>query len=207
MSGGRVELGLGAGWFDSEHRAYGIAFPDTGERFERLEEQLAVITGLWSRGTSTRWRTARPCPAAADAPASGDHRWGGPRRTPALAARFADELNTPFMGPADSEAQYGWVRRACEEVGRDPSGIRFSAAVVVCCGTDAEQIATRGRAIGRDVDELRAEGACGTPEEVTSRQAEWRRAGAETIYLQVLDLSDLDHVRLIGREVAGRVSI
>ena len=215
MSGGRVELGLGAGWFDDEHRAYGIPFPATGERFERLEEQLAVITGLWDTPEGARFDHAGRHYQVSHSPAlpkpvQDPHPpvivgGGGPKRTPRLAARFADEFNTPFMSPADAAAAFGRVRAACEEAGRDPAGMRFSSAVVVCCGTDEAEIAARAAAIGREVDELRANGACGTPEEVAARLAEWRDAGAGTAYLQVLDLSDLDHIRLIAREVAPRL--
>ena len=212
MSGGRVELGLGAGWFDAEHRAYGIPFPATGERFERLEEQLAVITGLWRTPPAEKFGFQGRHYQLADSPAlpkpvQSPHPpvivgGGGPRRTPALAARFADEFNTPFMSPADSRAQFERVRAACEEAGRDPATMRFSSAVVVCCGSDDAQVAARAKAIGREVDELKANGACGTPSEVVERLSQWRDAGATTAYLQVLDLADLDHVRLIAREVA-----
>lgn len=215
MSGGRVELGLGAGWFDAEHRAYGIPFPGTAERFERLEEQLEIITGMWDTTVGREFRFEGRHYRVEDSPAlpkplQTPHPpvivgGGGPRRTPALAARFADEFNTPFMSPADAGAQFERVRQACRHAGRDPEGIRFSSAVVVCCGADESQIAARARAIGREVDELRANGACGTPEEVARRLSEWATVGAGTAYLQVLDLSDLDHVRLIGREVAPRL--
>ena len=212
MSGGRVELGIGAGWYDEEHRAYGIPFPPTGERFERLEEQLEIITGLWStpegqtfdhdgRHYQLQSSPALPKPVQRPHPpviVGG----GGPKRTPRLAARFATEFNTPFMRPKDSAAQFDRVRQACVSAGRDPATMRFSAAVVVCCGSDEPEIERRAKAIGREVKELRANGACGTPDEVADRLREWSEAGADSAYLQVLDLSDLDHVRLIGREVA-----
>ena len=212
MSGGRVELGLGAGWYDDEHRAYGIPFPPTGERFERLEEQLAVITGLWSTAVGStfdhegRYYRVSGSPALPK-PAQSPHPpvivgGAGAKRTPRLAARFANEFNTPFMSPPDAAAQFGRVREACSAGGRDPSSMRFSSAVVVCCGSDEGEVASRAKAIGRQVDELRANGACGTPREVAERLAQWAEAGAGTAYLQILDLSDLDHLRLIAREVA-----
>jgi F420-dependent oxidoreductase-like protein len=211
MSGGRVELGLGAGWFEDEHRAYGIPFPPTGERFERLEEQLEIITGLWATPVGSLYShdgrhyhleasPALPKPVQRPRPpviVGG----GGPSRTPKLAARFADEFNTPFMSPADAAAQFGRVRRACQAADRDPEALRYSSAVVVCCGADGQEVESRAKAIGREVDELRANGACGTPTEVVERLGQWAEAGAETAYLQILDLSDLDHLRLIGREV------
>jgi len=212
MSGGRVELGLGAGWYDDEHRAYGIPFPPTGQRFARLEEQLAVITGLWSTPVGTtfdhdgahyqlRSSPALPKPAQSPRPpviVGG----GGQRRTPALAARFADEYNTPFLDPLGARRQFDLVARACEAVGRDPASLRHSSAVVVCCGADKGEVARRAAAIGRGVDDLARSGACGTPAEVAARLSEWAEAGASSLYLQILDLSDLDHLRLIAREVA-----
>jgi F420-dependent oxidoreductase-like protein len=212
MSGGRVELGLGTGWYEEEHRAYGIPFPAFKERFDRLEEQLTIITGLWDTpvGSTMRFEgvhyelsrsPALPKPAQQPHPpviVGG----AGRKRTPGLAARFADEFNTPFMGPAGASAQFARVRQACEEADRDPVSMRFSSTVVVCCGTSEGEVVRRARAIGRDPAELRANGACGSPAEVAARLGEWADAGAVTAYLQILDLTDLDHVRLIGREVA-----
>jgi F420-dependent oxidoreductase-like protein len=210
MSGGRVELGLGAGWYEDEHRAYGIPFPSTGERFERLEEQLEIITGMWTTPDGQPYNfagrhyridnsPALPKPVQQPRPpviVGG----GGPKRTPSLAARFADEFNA-FMGPAQAYDQFARVRRACEDNGRDPSSMIYSSVAVVCCGENDKEVARRAQAIGREVDELRANGACGSPGEVVDRLRQWGEAGAEVVYLQVLDVSDLDHVRLIGREV------
>jgi F420-dependent oxidoreductase-like protein len=212
MSGGRVELGLGAGWYDAEHRAYGIPFPGTGERFERLEEQLTIITGLWSTPVGSTFDFDGAHYQVLDSPAlpkplQSPHPpvivgGSGARRTPRLAARFAAEFNTPFSSPAAASEQFQRVRQACSALERDPDSMRFSSAVVVCCGSDDAEIAARAKAIGREVDELRANGVCGTPAEVAARLGEWAAAGATTAYLQILDLSDLDHLRLIGREVA-----
>ncbi len=216
MSSGRIELGLGAGWYAEEHEAYGIPFPPTQERFERLEEQLEVITGLWStevgatfdftgRHYTIRRSPALPKPAQPGGPpiiVGGT----GRKRTPALAARFAAEYNTPFAAPSQVAMLNASVTQAAEAAGRDPSAIRRSSAVVVCCGSNDEEVARRAEAIGRDVDELKANGACGTPPQVAERLGEWGSAGAESIYLQCLDMTDLDHVRLIGREVAPLVA-
>ena len=212
MSGGRVELGLGAGWFDAEHRAYGIPFPDTAERFERLEEQLEIVTGLWSTPPGSRFSHAGKHYALTDSPALPKPvqsprppvivGGAGPSRTPRLAARFADEFNAPFLQPGDSKAQYERVRQACDAAGRDPSTIRFSAAVTVCCGVDEREINSRADRIGQSVDSLKAFAACGTPGKVAERLKQWVDAGAESLYLQVIDLTDLDHIRLLGREVA-----
>ena len=116
MSGGRAELGLGAGWFDAEHTAYGVPFPPLGERFERLEEQFAILTGLWDtpvgetfdfdgRHYQLKDSPALPKPVQQPHPpliVGG----GGAKRTPRLAATFADEFNLPFSSLADTEAQF-----------------------------------------------------------------------------------------------------
>ena len=162
MSGGRVELGLGAGWYEEEHAAYGIPFPSTGERFDLLEEQLAVITGLWaSTGDfsydGTHYRVVDspglPKPAQARLPVLIGGK--GARRTPALAARYADEFNLPFVPFEDGLVQNDRVRRACEDVGRDPASLRFSSALVLCVGADEQELRRRAAAIGHDLDELR----------------------------------------------------
>lgn len=211
MSGGRVELGLGSGWFDDEHHAYGIPFPALGERFERLEEQLAIITGLWETPVGERFSfdgrhhqlvdsPALPKPAQAPRPPiiiGG----GGAKRTPRLAATYADEYNLPFSSVADTDAAFARVRAACEAQGRDPGSIVLSAAQVVCVGTDDAEVARRAAAIGRQPEELRTNGAAGTPAEAVERLLAFAELGATRAYLQVLDLSDLDHLELIAAEV------
>jgi len=211
MSGGRVELGIGAGWYDQEHSAYGIPFPPLGERFERLEEQLEIITGLWTTpvgsafGFEGRHYRVTDSPALPK-PVQDPHPpviigGGGPRRTPRLAARFSAEFNLPFSPPDFCRQQYDRVRAACDKINRDPETMRMTAAVVVCCGADEAEVERRATAIGRPAEELRRNGAAGTPSEVTARLGEWADAGADTAYLQVLDLDDLDHIRLIAEEV------
>jgi F420-dependent oxidoreductase-like protein len=211
MSHGRVELGLGAGWFDAEHTAYGIPFPSLAERFDRLEEQLAVITGLWGTPAGERFTFEGAHYQLTDSPAlPKPHQrpgppvivgGGGKHRTPALAAQFASEFNMPFSSLTDTRDQFGRVRQACRSAGRDADSMVLSAAQVVCCGRDEAAIARRARAIGRQVDELRANGLCGTPEELVSQLAQWAEIGTERVYLQLLDLSDLDHLALIADEV------
>jgi len=211
MSGGRVELGLGAGWFDDEHTAYGIPFPTLGERFDRLAEQLEIITGLWRAPLDTQFTfegdhyglvgsPALPKPVQPGGPPiiMGGY---GPRRTPALAARFASEFNVPFSSVDDFTSTRARVRQACEETGRDPDDLRFSAAQVVCCGTDDTQLGVRAGAIGRAVDELRDHGLAGSPAEVLDKIAAFAEAGAQRIYLQVLDVRDLEQIELLGDEV------
>jgi F420-dependent oxidoreductase-like protein len=216
MSGGRVELGLGAGWYDGEHTAYGVPFPALGERFERLEEQFRIITGLWDTPEGETFSFAGTHYQLTDSPAlpkpvQRPHPpvivgGGGPTRTPRLAATFADEFNLPFSSLDDTEAQYGRVRAACEAQGRDPSTLTLSTAQVVCCGMDEAEVERRAAAIGRKPDELRAHGAAGTPEEVVERLAAYAAIGAGTVYLQVLDLNDLDHLRLLSERVLPHVS-
>jgi F420-dependent oxidoreductase-like protein len=211
MSGGRVELGLGAGWYDDEHTAYGIPFPPLGERFERLEEQLAVITGLWSTPLGSQFSfkgrhyelsesPALPKPVQAPGPpiiVGG----GGPKRTPRLAASFAHEFNMPFSSPSDSGRQFERVRAACESAGRDSASMVFSVAQVVCCGRNAAEAETRASAIGREVTELSENGLCGNPDEIVTKLGSFAEVGASRVYLQVLDLHDSEHLALLGEEV------
>ena len=215
MSGGRVELGLGAGWYDGEHTAYGIPFPDTGERFDRLEEQLAVITGLWETPAGETFSFDGPHYPVVDSPALPKPvqsprppiiiGGAGPKRTPRLAATYADEFNLPFSPLGFFTEQKGRVTDACEARDRDPATMTWSAALVACGGADEAEVARRAAAIGREVDELRENGLAGTPEELRDTLGRWRDAGAERIYLQVLDLSDLDHLALLAEELLGRV--
>jgi alkanesulfonate monooxygenase len=211
MSGGRVELGLGTGWYDGEHTAYGIPFPPLGERFERLEEQLSILTGLWKTPVGEKFSFAGTHYQLTDSPALPKPEQqphpplilggAGAKRTPRLAATFANEFNVPFHGVSDTEAQFGRVRAACESLGRDPGSMVFSAAQVVCCGADEAEVAARAKAIGREVGELRTNGVAGTPDEVLERLGALGAAGASAAYLQVLDLYDLDHLRLISERV------
>lgn len=211
MSGGRVELGLGAGWYGDEHVAYGIPFPMLRERFDRLEEQLEIITGLWSTPEDSHFTfegeyyglvgsPALPKPVQPGGPPVivGGH---GPTRTPALAARFAAEFNVAFSPVEVFVQQRDRVRSACETIGRPPEDMVFSAALVLCCGATNEEVERRAGAIGRAADELRQNGAAGTPAEVLDTVATYAEAGVERLYLQVLDLDDLDHLRLVAREV------
>lgn len=214
MSGGRLDVGLGAGWYDDEHTAYGIPFPPLGERFDLLEDTLGALEQLWStpEGETVNVRGKRidlvdspglPKPVQQHPPVIvGGH---GKRRTPALAARFADEFNVPFADVDAVAAQYRRVDEACAERGRAPGEIIRSAALVLCCGRDDAQLARRAEAIGRDVDELRANGAAGSPAEVVDKIGRYAAVGARRIYLQVLDMSDLDHLELVASEVAPQL--
>jgi F420-dependent oxidoreductase-like protein len=212
MSNGRLEIGLGAGWYADEHSAHGIPFPPVGERFDNLEDQLAILHGLWNTPPGETFSFEGKRSTLVDSPAlPRPVQPGGPpiivggkgkSRTPALAARFASEFNLPFDSIATFTGQRDNVIRACEAIGRDPSTLVWSVALVVCCGADESELARRAAALGREPDELRRNGAAGTPDEVTATLRSWSEAGAERIYLQVLDLSDLDHLDLVAEKVA-----
>jgi F420-dependent oxidoreductase-like protein len=214
MSGGRVELGLGAGWFEAEHKAYAIPFPPLGERFDRLSEQLDIIRGLWTTPTGETFDFSGTHYTVEDSPAlpkpvQAPHPpivigGGGAKRTPALTAKFASEFNMPFAPLDDLKTQYGRVATALADAGRAPDSLTYSAAFVVCAGRDESEIARRADAIGREVDELRSNSPLvGTPEEIVDRLSPFAEAGVQRVYIQVLDMSDLDHLELFA-EVIGR---
>ncbi|MET8485787.1 LLM class F420-dependent oxidoreductase [Streptomyces tendae] len=212
MSGGRIELGLGAGWFEEEHKAYGIPFPK--EKIGRLEEQLAIVTGLWATETGKTFdfhgqfydlsdSPALPKPAQAKVPVLiGGH---GATRTPRLAGQYADEFNMPFASIEDTERQFGRVRAAAEAAGRGPDALTYSNALVACVGKDDAEVARRAAVIGRQVDELKANGLAGSPAEVVEKIGRYAEAGAQRIYLQILDLDDLDHLELISSQVQSQL--
>jgi F420-dependent oxidoreductase-like protein len=215
MSNGRIEFGLGGGWFEAEHAAYGIPFPPQGERFDRLEEQLEIITGLWDTPAGHTYdfhgkhyqlsdSPALPKPVQSPRPPVivGGH---GKRRTPALAARFADEFNVPFAKIADVAPTFDRVRAACEALGRT-SLPAFSAAAVLCVGRDDAEVRRRAAAIGREADEMRANGGIvGTPGEAVETIQRYAEAGATRLFLQTMDVSDLDHVEFVAGEVGRQL--
>jgi F420-dependent oxidoreductase-like protein len=215
MSGGRVEFGIGAGWFETEHTAYGIPFPEVGERFDRLEEQVALISGLWGTPAGATFDFNGDHYRLAESPALpkpvqeggipiliGGH---GRTRTPRLAARFASEFNVPFGSDEDSAQLFTRVREACEDAGRDPASLVYSSAVTVCVGKDDAEVARRAEAIGRTAGQWRPSDVGGTPAQVVDVLGGFAEAGAQRVYLQVLDLADLDHLDLIAAEVAPQL--
>lgn len=212
MSGGRVDFGIGAGWYEAEHQAYAIPFPGLGERFERLAEQLEIITGMWATPLGDTFDYTGRHYTVADSPAlpkpvQRPHPpiiigGGGPKRTPALAARFANEFNLAFPALDFVPLQFGRVRAALEAAGRAADEIVYSAAFVVCAGEDEAQLTRRAAAIGRDLDEMRANSPlAGTPDEIIERLTAFADAGVQRVYLQLLDLSDLAHLELFATEV------
>ena len=208
MSGGRVELGLGTGWYDQEHTAYGIPFPSLGERFDRFEEQLAIVRGLWEAegGFSFSGKhyelidsPALPKPQQPHVPLIvGGF---GATRTPRIAATWADEYNVPFHGVEETGQAFDRVRAAAQETGRD---VILSTAQVVCVGTGAE-LERRAARLGRDVEGLRRDGLAGSPQEVVDKLGQLAEVGATRAYLQLMDLQDLDHLELIATEVMPQV--
>ena len=211
MSGGRVEFGLGTGWYDGEHRAYGIPFPPLKERFDRFEEQLAIITGLWSTPVGQTFSYDGGYYSLTESPALPKPvqrpkipviiGGGGARRTPALAARYADEFNAAFRPAPDVAVAVDRVREACAAEGRDPASMIFSTAQVVCCGKDEAELGRRAAAIGRELSDLRENGLAGSPAEIVDKLGAFAEAGATTAYLQILDLADLDHLDLLASQV------
>ncbi|WP_369269282.1 LLM class F420-dependent oxidoreductase [Streptomyces sp. R11] len=214
MSGGRVELGLGAGWYEREHTSYGIPFPPAPERFDRLEEQLAVITGLWRtpagehfshHGHHYQLLDAPALPKPVQVPGPPIIVGGrGPKRTPQLAARYADEFNMPFKSVAETARAYRRIAEACERTGRADSGrppLVLSTGVVVAIGhTDAE--AQRRAAPLHVKSALPPEDpVIGSPAQLVDRLGEFSAIGAGRFHLRLIDFTDLDHLELIAGEV------
>jgi F420-dependent oxidoreductase-like protein len=219
MSGGRAELGIGAAWYEREHQSFGIPFPPIKERFDRLEEQLSIVTGLWDtppgesfsfHGNHYQLEDCVNFPVLAPAPEPGARGRPrlilgvtGPRRGPTLAARFADEFNCGLAeGMAERVANF---RRICAETGRDPATVRVSTALPVSCGATAGQAQRRADALGEAGARLLRLGVIGTPGEVASRIEDLAAGGADTLYFHVYD-TDPDHLRLLGSEVLPKVS-
>jgi F420-dependent oxidoreductase-like protein len=217
MSGGRVEFGLGAGWYEQEHLVYGIPFPPSvAERLARLAEQFEVITGMWTTpvGSSFSYSgvyyqlnegPALPKPLQQPTPPLivGGR---GPKKTPALAARFAAEWNVAFQTVDAMREMVTAAEAACEAVGRDPATLRSSVALATVIGESAAEIERRVRATNQDPGRLKAAGLYGTPSDVASRLAEYAALGISRVYLQLLDITDLEQVELIGSELAPLIS-
>jgi F420-dependent oxidoreductase-like protein len=216
MSGGRVELGLGAGWYEQEHRQFGIPFPSMRERFDRLEEQLEIITGLWRTPSGEAYSFAG-CHYTIEENRAFAGKWPappiivgglGPRRTPELAARYADEFNAAFAELEVARERFALVRRRAEELGRDPASVRLSVVIPrVCIGIDAADVAHRRRVLGPPVGAIPDQGMSGSPAYVADRLAEWVQAGIDRIYIHQLEVDDIEHVRLLGEEVAPRLRV
>ncbi len=215
MSGGRVELGLGAGWYEPEHRAYGIPFPPVEERFEHLEEQLHIITGLWAVPPGQTFSfhgkhydvvdsPALPKPVQAPHPPvliGGS----GPKTTPRLAAKYATEYNVPVRSLDITRRQFERVSRSCEAIGRDPASISFSATQTVCVGETAVDVARRATNIGRTHEDLEGRGLVGSVEAVLDKIGLFASCGTTRIYFQFLDISDREHLQLVAERIIPRL--
>ena len=206
MSNGRVELGLGAGWYEQEHKAQGLPFPEINKRFDILEESLEVLSNIWTmqtgklfnyEGKTVQFENSMGLPKPKQENGPPIIMGGiGKKRTPALVAKYASEYNTPFVSPADFLSLVNVVKSSCEKMDRNPDDLIYSCAQVFCCGETEEIFKRRASAIGREVDELRLNGLAGTPEEVSKRIEEFTDKGCERFYLQILDDQDLDHLNL-----------
>ncbi|WP_163568047.1 LLM class F420-dependent oxidoreductase [Fodinicola feengrottensis] len=215
MSGGRVEFGLGSGWFEQEHQAFGLPFPALGERFERFAEQLELITGMWATPAGETYNfdgkhyqlvdsPGLPKPAQSPRPPiiiGG----AGKKKTPALAAKYADEFNVAFRDIDATTAQFDVVRDALVAAGRDKDALVLSYANTVAIGKDEATVARRAAATGREVSDLKANALCGSPAEIVDKLGAFVAAGVTRFYLQVLDLSDLDQLDLIASEIRPQI--
>jgi len=210
MSGGRIELGIGAGWYEAEHVAYGFEFPGSAQRFDALTDQLAILDGLWNTpvgetfsytGSVHSVNNSPGLPKPMQHPVPIIIGGGGRTRTPALAARYATEYNVAFASVETFTERKQRVEAACAAIKRDHP-IRYSTALVVCAGATEADVARRAAAIGKTADELRRDGAAGSADETAATIRRYVSAGAQRVYLQVLDLSDLDHLDFIAGQVA-----
>lgn len=216
MSNGRIEFGFGAGWYKAEHDAYGLPFPDLGKRFDRFEEYLEQIVGLWStpegetynhQGTFHSFIDSPALPKTVQKPGPPIIIGGrGKTRTPALVAKYASEFNMPFFPLPDVAPAIERINDACTAIDRNPSEVVKSAALVLCLGGSETEFKRRADAIGREPAELRENGAAGTAEEVLEKLAAYAAAGVQRVYLQVLDLNDLDHLGMAGNELIDQAA-
>lgn len=214
MSGGRIELGIGAAWYEAEHERYGIPLPPLGERYDRLAEQLEILHGLWGgeqgtpydfEGRHYRLHDATTFPRLVQSPHPPIVLGGsGPRRTPALAARFADELNT---GTRDGFAErVAAARRHCEELGRDPASLGLSTTLPVCCADTAEAARRKADALGGGLERLLVRGVVGTPDDLAARLEGLAELGIDTVYFHCFDAQDLDQVGLLGEALVEKMA-
>jgi F420-dependent oxidoreductase-like protein len=211
MSGGRAELGIGAAWYELEHQYFGIPFPLLGERFNRLEEQLAILTGIWDtepgerfsyRGRHYEVRDCASIPRWASRPkiiVGG----AGAKRTPELAAKYADEFNGALG--LDLRMRYANFKRVCGEVvGRDPAELRYSATVPTCIGRDAGDLERRKESLGEPGARLLAAGVTGYAGDLIRVIEDLAGQGADTVYFHVFGPSDVAHIELLGEQVVSR---
>ena len=229
MSGGRIDFGMGAGWYEPEHRFYGIPFQPVQERFDRLEESLAVITGLWRTPVGGRFSyhgnhfrvensPALPKPTQPGGPPviiGGT----GTKRTPALSARYGNEYNhqpamagtndaltVPPNGFECAAAQFERVRQACRAIKRDPPELRLSKTLTLCCGRTDAEVAARAAAMDRSVEQLSQNGGAGSPAELVDNFGRYAQMGAGRIYLMFRDIDDLAQLELVASDVMPQLN-
>jgi F420-dependent oxidoreductase-like protein len=219
-SGGRVELGMGAGWFEREHRAFGFPFPPDSERIQILSEQVEIVHRLWDRdedevsfeGSHYRLEACRSLPKPLQDPHPRLILGGGAGpRAAALAARWADEYNITSSGPEEAAAARGRLSRACEAIGRDPETLRLSLMTGIVVGRNRRELEARARALmawegesgdpGEAIARWSADGFAGTVDQVLDRLERYADAGVRRVMLQHLVHEDLETVELIGAEL------
>jgi F420-dependent oxidoreductase-like protein len=211
MSGGRAELGIGAAWYEREHQYFGIPFPALAERFDRLEEQLAILTGIWDTPPGQRFSFEGKHYQVQDC--ASIPRWAarpkiiiggaGAKRTPTLAARYADEFNGALG--LDLRERYANFRRICADVvGRDPAQVRLSATVPTCIGRDAGDLDRRKESLGEPGARLLAAGVTGYADDLVRVIEDLAGQGADTVYLHLYGPDDVAHIELLGEQVVSR---
>ena len=211
MSGGRVELGLGSGWYASEHRAYGIPFPDLRTRFDMLSEQVEIIDGLWRtpvgerfsfRGAHYQLTDSPALPKPVQSPRPPIILGGlGRKRSARLVARFANEFNVAWSPLADTSEIFTRLKANLADTDRDPASLAYSAGQIICVGKDEADVRRRAAVLRQDAGTLRTSGLAGTPAEVVDKIGQLANLGVSRIYLQFLDLTDISQLELIAAEV------
>lgn len=222
MSGGRIEVGMGTGWFEKEHLAYGLALPSPGERTDRLEESLEVCTRLWGDGLASfegrlfRLDNAPGHPKPRQRPGPPIIIGGkGPKRTPVLAARFAAEFNVFGGDPTVFDERRQRVVAACERISRDPADLRYSWAGPTVVGTDERDLRRRCQRrldynnqrdeVGGWIEEMRSHGmAIGTIDQVAEQVNALKEVGCSRWYFQFVPVDDDGMLELIANDLAPK---
>ena len=223
MSGGRIEVGVGAGWNEPEHRRLGLAFPEIVERADLMEDELAILHGLWEEpdgwsfeGKRLRIESASFAPKPIQRPhppiiVGGE---GSPRSL-RLAARYADEYNMSSSDPDSCAEAFARLEAECRRIGRDPAAVAHSVMAGVLIGRDEAELAARVQAQlafvgegGTDavawLEERRKRWVAGTPTEARAMVARFAAAGAQRIMLQDMLPRDYGMIELAAHELIGR---
>jgi alkanesulfonate monooxygenase len=210
MSGGRIDLGIGAGWLEVEHKAYGLAFPPIKTRFDMFEEQLAIFRGLWDTpvgqtfsfsGKHYQLENAAPVPHTRIPRPRLFVGGRGLKKTPRLGVTYADELNGHADRLEDCFDFFAAAERYCEQIGRDPKTLRKSVQIHVCCGEDEADIARQAALVGHSVEHVRSRMFCGTPDQLTEYLRQYEEFGFDRVNLGRRLPIDMRGLKLIGEEV------